>query len=347
MALDFLFGNGKNTDSLTGVYSREVLVEYVNFLVSGNVPFSLAIIDIDNFKYVNDAYGHTAGDNVLAEVAGRIKDAVGDSGTVGRFGGDEFLVVYPDITAYDEVWQQCRKIMTIMNGCEIHQIPGLYVSVTIGLSRFPENETAYEGLLETADKALYRGKNKGRNCFIIYLPEKHAQLELKSEKDKTLSSMYLHSMVFRLITKNENVAEGIKNLFGFLMSYFMIDHLCIQAGDKIYFEKVHNLSAVKKFAPIDLSLITRNISASKEIFYVNQMDALMSSSQTELCSQYVEQRIKASFACEVLEQYNGSPIMLRAESTSKRVWQYGEMDILLTSAKLIGLMLTDKKLQLQ
>lgn len=342
---DFLFGDSRAVDALTQVYNREVLVEYVNFLVSGNVPFSLALIDIDNFKYVNDTYGHIAGDKVLKEVAGRIKKAVGETGTVGRFGGDEFIIVFPDIVAYDEIWQCCRKINTEMNGYEIKDFTGLYVTVTMGVSRFPENEKSYEGLLDTSDKALYRGKTKGRNCFIIYLPEKHANIELKTEKDKSLSSMYLHSMVFRLLTKSKTLEEGIVSLFNFLCSYFMLDHICLQKNKKILFEKIHDLSLSKEFSPLDLGLINQNISAATEIFYVNQMDSLTTSNQMDLCSQYVEQKIKAAFCCLVTD----SPdlIMLRVESTSKRIWQYGEMDIFLTAAKLIGLLIEKDNVNLK
>lgn len=346
MGLEFLFGNKQAEEGLTKVYKREVIVEYVNFLVAGNVPFSLALIDIDNFKYVNDTYGHVAGDKVLQEVADRIKQAVGDKGTTGRFGGDEFIVVFPDLVAYDEIWKKCRDIMTVMNGCEIHQFSGLYVTVTIGLARFPENEKTYEGLLDTADKALYRGKTKGRNCFIIYLPEKHGNIELKTEKDKSLSSMYLHSMVFRLLTKNPAAEEGIRNLFNFLSSYFMIDRLCIQKGEKILFEKTHSLSKCSEYSPIDIKKIKNNMSISNEIFYFNFIDSLTSSSQMQLAEQYTMQMVRAGFCCEIADPEEKEIIMLRAESTSKRVWQYGEMDIYITAAKVIEMLLAEGKVKL-
>ena len=75
MGIDFLFGKTGSRDNLTQVYNREVLVEYINFLVSGGVPFTVALVDIDNFKYVNDSYGHLTGDKVLREFAARIHHA--------------------------------------------------------------------------------------------------------------------------------------------------------------------------------------------------------------------------------------------------------------------------------
>ena len=344
MRPNFLFEDEKSSDSLTKLYTRDVVVDYVNFMVAEGIPFTLAIVDIDNFKYVNDTYGHIAGDKVLIEVAERIKKVIEDKGFVGRFGGDEFLIVFPKITDYKEVWENAHKLMKFMNSNEIKNILGLYVTVTMGISRFPEDDSTYEGLLETADKALYRGKNKGRNCFIIYLPEKHANIELKTEKDRSQSSMYLHFNVFRMLTKIEKLDTGIKMLFDFLSSYFMADHICIQKGFKIYFEKIHKLSRTKDFLPIDLSLVDNAMNAPTDFFYVNQLESLISSNQSELAGQYSVQRIKAAFACKIAKAEDGEFIMLRVDSTIKRIWQHGEMDIYITTAKVLEMLYNSGRL---
>lgn len=346
MDLKYLLEEYKSYDSLTQVYARDVIVGYVNFLITENVPFSLAIVDIDNFKYVNDTYGHLSGDKVLIEVAARIKEVTEGIGSVGRFGGDEFLIVYPEITAYNEVWKNCRKIMQIMNGWHISEFPGLYVTVTLGLARFPENSSSYEGLMEIADKALYRGKTKGRNCFIIYLPEKHAGIQLNAERDRNLSSMYLHTVVFRSLTQIDDLRVGIKVLFDFLSSYYMIDHLCLQNGDKVCFEKIHNLSTVRNFGPLDLDLVSGSLGASTDFFYVNQLESLLASGQTELVQQYKKQGVEAAFCCKISEDADGKMLALRAESTAKRIWQHGEMDIYITAAKAIGILYANNKIEL-
>ena len=165
MGPNFLFEDEKSFDSLTKLYTRDVVVDYVNFLVAEGIPFTLAIVDIDNFKYVNDTYGHITGDKVLIEVAERIKKVIEGKGFVGRFGGDEFLIVFPKITDYKEVWENAHKLMKFMNSNEIQNIIGLYVTITMGISRFPEDDSTYEGLLETADKALYRGKTKAETVL--------------------------------------------------------------------------------------------------------------------------------------------------------------------------------------
>ena len=95
MNKDFFEDKKDQVDELTGVYRRDVIVQYVDFLISENKPFSFAILDIDNFKYVNDDHGHLFGDEVLKAVAKKIQEEVENIGVVGRYGGDEFLITYP------------------------------------------------------------------------------------------------------------------------------------------------------------------------------------------------------------------------------------------------------------
>lgn len=337
-----------SVDNLTQLHDREAMVSYIDHLMTLKTPFTMALIDIDNFTYINENYGHIAGDKIICEVAERVKNQIGDNGVVGRFGGDEFIVVMPNFVKYDEIWQVCHKIQVNMSECEFQACSGLYVTVTIGLSRFPENAQSYDKLIENADKALYRGKTKGRNCFIIYLPEKHANIVLKTEKDRQLSSMYLHSIVFSNLTKTENLRDGVKSLFDFICSYYMIDHLCIQTEEdgsgngSIWYEKIHPLSKAKSFKPLKLSLIRNYLNNTIEMLYLNDTKQLMRANQNDLYEALCEQRVTSTCCVNIAykDEFFG---MLRADMTgvagSSRIWQYGDMDILLTAAKTIALIL--------
>ena len=338
MGPGFLFEDERSFDSLTQVYNREVLVSYINFLVAEKVPFSMVMVDVDNFKYINDTYGHAAGDKILIEVADRLREVVGEKGTIGRFAGHDFLIVFPDITAYEDIWQECRQILTIVNSAQMHDISGLFVSVTVGVSRFPTDASSYEGLLETADKALYRGKTKGLNCFIIYHPEKHADIDISVTKENTLGSMYLHTIVFRLLNNSADKNGGIETLFNFLSSYFGVDHLGLQKGMRVLCPKVHDLSPSRKILPIDLSLMRDNLSASSEFFYINKIESLSASSQIKLAEQFMEQQINAAFCCKVFEDDDGELFVLRAESVKNHDWTDREMDIYVTAAKVIQML---------
>lgn len=347
---DEFFSVERPKDNLTQVYSREVIIDYATSLIRRKIPFSFGIVDIDNFKYVNDTYGHLSGDKILKTVSTRLMKLIGTIGAVGRFGGDEFLLVMPHLVDYDAVWTTCRSVMMFMNNFEIADFDGLFVTLTIGLARFPENASNYEELFVTADKALYRGKSKGRNCFVIYLPEKHSKINLKTVTTNPVNSIQMHAYVFSMLTSGPSLAEGICSLFNFFSSQMSIDHICIQTfpdcpdgGNKIYFEKTHEHSKNQSFLPMNLATLLGDMDSVTGAFYMNRISHLEEAGRISLLSEYKAQKIQSACAFEI--SICGKIFgMLRAESTSARVWQHTEIDILLTAAKTIALILHDRNL---
>ena len=125
------------------------------------------MIDIDNFKNVNDTYGHLYGDKVILKVAAIINSALNGRGIVGRFGGDEFFIFTNWITKES----QLRSILTFIkqkvraelgqgeNSCD--------VTLSMGVCKYPDNGSDYDSLFNKADKCLYIAKNKGKNRYII------------------------------------------------------------------------------------------------------------------------------------------------------------------------------------
>ena len=91
-------------DFLTNVLNRQTAFDYVNYLIEHNIPFTVCVSDIDNFKNINDTYGHLVGDRILKGVAYLFENCIKDKGVVGRFGGDEFIFIFENITEYDDVW---------------------------------------------------------------------------------------------------------------------------------------------------------------------------------------------------------------------------------------------------
>ncbi len=97
-------------DSLTGVLSRPNILGFAQHLIDNNVEFMMGIIDIDNFKLINDNYGHKAGDECLSMFASNLSSYIGNDGLVGRFGWDEFVIIYFKNTSYDEVHDYIEKM---------------------------------------------------------------------------------------------------------------------------------------------------------------------------------------------------------------------------------------------
>ena len=157
------------TDQLTGLYNRYSMLDLAPKWISDayrhETDLCLLMIDMDNFKQINDCYGHAAGDKVLKEFGHVLSDAVRDGDIVARFGGEEFVVLLKHCDIADGLAkaEQIRKLIVELKPMN------LPISVSIGMASLSkENEQTFEGLLKQADDAMYEAKNKGRNKVILF-----------------------------------------------------------------------------------------------------------------------------------------------------------------------------------
>ncbi len=160
-------------DHLTGLPTRTLLRDRLEVAIEratrSQDKLAVLMVDLDNFKRVNDSLGHQAGDTVLCEISKRLKSCVRKSDTVGRMGGDEFVVLLPDLRSDADAEEICQKLLsTVAQPIRIgkHEI---IVTASIGISLFPICEDV-ESLFKNADFAMYRVKNSGRNGSQIYTP---------------------------------------------------------------------------------------------------------------------------------------------------------------------------------
>lgn len=168
-------------DVTTGVLDKKAIIDYCRMLIShaSSRNVYLCILDVDNFKYINDTFGHLFGDEVLYKVAEVVRDAVKNYGVVGRIGGDEMMIVLDNIDENDKTTHLRGILRAIRSGVEWlykGQRDDVTVTCSIGAARFPANADNYDDLFKIADKMLYRAKEKGRNRYIIYTPELHGDM---------------------------------------------------------------------------------------------------------------------------------------------------------------------------
>lgn len=172
-------GPGSALDPLTGVLTRTGIERAACERIQNGIRITLIILDIDFFKTINDRYGHQKGDEVLRCTAECIRKAVGYAGKVGRLGGDEFLIVLDALSAEDGIRGVLRDVRnsvgarypdTGMGGNPV-------VTVSMGGAKFPDDAADFSSLFNLADACLYRAKEKGRNRYILYTPEKHGTPE--------------------------------------------------------------------------------------------------------------------------------------------------------------------------
>ncbi|HEB55615.1 MAG TPA: diguanylate cyclase [Gammaproteobacteria bacterium] len=161
------------TDELTNLFNRrEFMVHLEQDLLRSrrsNKPFSLIMADIDNFKNVNDSYGHTTGDMVLSELAQIFMSVTRDIDIVARYGGEEFIFLLPGIPD-DVAFQVAERIRKSIEQLPLHidKQKSFHVSISMGISCFPKSGQDENSLIKNADKALYVAKNNGRNQTIVF-----------------------------------------------------------------------------------------------------------------------------------------------------------------------------------
>jgi len=154
-------------DYLTGVLNRAAACENIEGRLAKQKKGRLIIIDLDNFKKVNDTRGHVTGDDCLKTICAQIRSVCGDR-IVGRYGGDEF-VVWDETESEDEFGEFIRKLLDVRYVIPASRgIRRIEVSVSCGVSIYPQDGTSFLQLFSKADKALYRAKNEGGNIGSVY-----------------------------------------------------------------------------------------------------------------------------------------------------------------------------------
>jgi diguanylate cyclase (GGDEF)-like protein len=158
-------------DALTGLPLRTLLLDHLELALAGarrhTTSVAVLFIDLDRFKRVNDSLGHAAGDELLTEVARRLRSAVRDIDTPGRFGGDEFVVVCPDLSEVRDVVAIAERVRQLLE--EPFDVRGVqvFVGASIGIA-VADSGTDAATLLGQADTAAYRAKDRGRNRYEIF-----------------------------------------------------------------------------------------------------------------------------------------------------------------------------------
>jgi diguanylate cyclase (GGDEF)-like protein len=152
------------TDYLTKLPNRRLVLARINELIEQKKDFYIGLADIDHFKEVNDRFGHVKGDEILIRLSSILRKAVGDCGFVGRWGGEEFLIVI-EANHVDTILGKANEIRTAAEE-HWHEDIGENVTLTIGLCKYSEN-ISINAMIADADKALYQGKMEGRNRCVI------------------------------------------------------------------------------------------------------------------------------------------------------------------------------------
>jgi len=175
------FVEGTQVDSMTKILNKKTITGYAEAVVEAGGQAAIVMMDVDNFKTINDTYGHLFGDQVIMAVADIIRKAVGEDGAAGRVGGDEFMAVIRDFGDEVGLRNYLRTIKTNVAALFQEKLGFNRISCSVGAARSGIDSSQYKELVRIADKALYIAKEKGGNRFIIYSKEKHGQFHMSED----------------------------------------------------------------------------------------------------------------------------------------------------------------------
>jgi len=160
-----------NTDVLTFLPNRrKIIVDLQEEVIRSNrygTSLSISLLDLDHFKDINDTYGHTTGDEALRSVSARLREQIRHPDTIGRYGGEEFLIVLPNSeikAAGEQAERLCQTIRDLQVEANDYSFK---VTISIGVAQYRVGQENWEQFLHRADEALYKAKDMGRDQWVL------------------------------------------------------------------------------------------------------------------------------------------------------------------------------------
>jgi diguanylate cyclase (GGDEF)-like protein len=315
-------------DQLTGLVSRGHILWFAQWLIEHEVPFSFAMLDLDNFKFINDTYGHHIGDQVLIQVAEDLAAFLDGIGLAGRFGGDEMLIVNLRDVTYD-----ANKVFftgmyeggVLRKNIQLEEC-NPFITGTIGCATFPKDAKDYSSLFELIDKTLYRGKSKGRNCHIIYVEEKHRDIEIRQ--------IAKHGMytTFSGMVRQFEFAPGLINKLRSVMPLLMEE---LQVSDLYYVGRRGVMRAVRNEDMAEPVSDVDKLLRSDDMYANNHLDDV--EKRSPVFYEILKKR-EVETLCVVRISMNTDTdgYLICAEARNRRIWQEAECAILFFLAKMIA-----------
>lgn len=229
-------------DPLTKLYNKVVVERKVtNYLITDgeNKLSAMMIIDIDDFKSVNDKLGHYFGDAVITQISDKLIKLFFDIDLVGRIGGDEFIVFLKNVASEEVVLENAKDILKIFNKSYAGENNDYKISGSIGISMYPKDGKNYAELFKCADKALYVAKNRGKDRFEVYDEEIELKEYVKNKKsslekysginlmrdDKTYENIVIK--IFEILFDTKDIHVAIDVILNMIGRHYNINHVYI------------------------------------------------------------------------------------------------------------------------
>lgn len=314
-------------DPLTGVLSRSYSMKFVHSLIAERIPFTFTMIDLDNFKFINDSFGHSAGDEVLKYVSKKIAESADGFGLVGRFGGDELLLIDLKNTDIDQKTSFFEDLYTNSGALRVKMDfagGSSLITATSGCATYPDDAKSFEDMFGLIDKMLYLGKGKGRDCYMIYEKDEHEDIEISQIAKRGIFSE-MQSLKAQLARTDgfENKLRAVVSQLGEILQirdlYYVREDGCLKAVmDPEFTGDAGDISRLMK----------------DEIFSDRTMDRVEKESPV-FYKTLKDKGFSSVLVIRIRRKQKGYDYLVCAVERSYRLWQENECAILFYLASLL------------
>lgn len=351
-------------DSLTGLLNRTACKTLINAYQDWeNQICALMIVDIDNFKTLNDTWGHLFGDTVLTEIARRLQALFRRSDVVGRIGGDEFIIFLRDLNDLNQPAHHGQRIVQSIGELRSALKNAVEVTCSVGIAVSPRDGGSFEQLLERADCALYWGKRNGKNRYTVYAPhmsvwgeenardgEREEDSGIESEIGLRRVNTQIIQYVFRALYDSVNLEEAIRLILQIIGRQFGVSRVYIfenqpdgihtdntfewcNDGIRPEMDYLQNVSFEE-----DVPGYTQNFN-EKGIFFCQDISRLEEKVRLLLESQHIKSTLQCAFYDSgILTGFVGFD-----ECRRNRLWTGEQIEALSFVAKILGTFLIKER----
>lgn len=352
-------------DSLTKLLNKDstqhLAAEYLTEREEGSLA-AMLLLDLDNFKAINDNYGHLYGDTVLAQVGDGLRKLFRGNDIIGRIGGDEFLILMKDIPYTELVEKRCRQLLDTFRPKLEELAPGLHVSCSIGATLIPAHGTNYTDLFRRSDEALYLSKSSGKNTFVIYDPADQRTFHLAhgdristridSDEQPGMANASFVRHVFRRLYESRDIIRT----FDEILSY--VGHQLNVSRVYIFENNDDNTTCSNTFEWCNNG-ITPEIENLQNVSYIddiagwpevyNEHGVFYCTDITKLAPQFrailEPQGIKSMLQCSIRDNGVFRGYVGFDECTVHRLWTQDQIDLLQFLSEIFALFLLKHRIQ--
>ncbi len=349
-----------NTDLLTGCLNKITFESYVcSYFEEKNQTLSHAfiIIDIDDFKAVNDNLGHYFGDIVLKEIAGKLKRIFRETDYISRIGGDEFAVLMKNINDVNKITEKAKEILAVLNNTYQGDNGSYTITGSVGICLYPLDGLNYVDVYKNADAALYHSKSKGKNTYTFYNTDLDKGTMINTTPfdvaNRALSYYFDQEVamdVFNLLFEMEDYKKSVDIVLGHIGEHFGVDRCYIfekssknvaAEGEELLYDNTFEWCRagiepqIDYLQDITLELFTELFENANEegVYYCNDLQDIVSDETREVLA---SQDILSFLHTYVKRQGTVDYVLGFDDCNSQRIWRPTEISTLMYACRIIA-----------